>query len=988
MELWQDDELLDESLSVDNILDEYTIAIEEKPDQAEEINRLLASLSELHETGEAEEMPQLFDEREERVQEPPLFEEQAPTAEPSALSAMAEEAKGVFARLNAEDYERLLAEEEAAAARDAEVEIDPRFNIGGRHRRSSMVFDGREVDMSVDPEYKQPDQGFAVPSVYAVDTNGEYFVEEPTGLAGLFRRRKRSTGQISEEKPAEDWRLSPEQRAAAEKYAAARRRRNQRMAETVPAVESEEEADLLPVSPAAEENAEEAADAAPAPAVIEENEQTEDVSPIRAEAEEEAEAPAAVAVEEQEEARSDDELFELERLLNELSAPAVEEEAAVPEADEEAASEEESVSEEVPECKEETPPIVPVSRPVQEEEVPDTEDEDEDNARSFRDYSEDDHYAEDEDYEEGSEPEDDGSFPASFKEYLTTELTAMLLRLRGGLGKGSTVTIEDKDEDLGPEMNAKPASAYYGSFIRSLRLRFRIALGLVVIMAWLSLRLPVPGMLKDLRVSSAMLLACQLNVMLLSLDVLTGAVTNLSQRRFGADALVLLSCLVTCIDAAFAAKGLGGAPHVPLCVLSSLSLLGLLFSTLLHARGMRKALRVPGIAKRIYTITGETEVRGRDVTLLKSVRPYTGFVRRCEEAAPDETLFNKMSPFIVAVALFFALIVAVAKKHTSEFVYIFSAILAPAVPFSALLAFTLPYFVGSNRIFDSGAAIAGWSGLCDIGASKNLIVTDRDLFPDGSVELECTRIFSDESSEKVIAYAGTMLTAAGSSISSCFGELMQRSNCRMRRVEDFEYLSGGGMKGIIDGDHVLCGSTDLMRLMNVRVPHRFVNKCSVLLAINGVLYGIFNMKYTAQPQVKYALTGLMRSSRHPIFAIRDFNVTPDMIHSTFDVATDGYDFPPYVDRFDISEAAPSADSKVAAVVCREGLGPLTHMADTGRSMYLAVRINLLITVLSVVFALLTVFIKLLSAGTVGVGFLLVFMLLWALPVAVISIFMH
>ena len=176
-----------------------------------------------------------------------------------------------------------------------------------------------------------------------------------------------------------------------------------------------------------------------------------------------------------------------------------------------------------------------------------------------------------------------------------------------------------------------------------------------------------------------------------------------------------------------------------------------------------------------------------------------------------------------------------------------------------------------------------------------------------------------------------------------------------------------------------------MRLMNVRVPYRLVGKTSVLLAIDGVLYGIFNVKYTPLPQVRQALINLIRSDRHPIFAIRDFNINPEMLAKTFDIATDGYDFPPYVERFKISAAAPGEDSKIAAVVCREGLGPLTHVSDTGRKMYLAVRANLAVTLASSLLGLLLVFIKLISTGTVSPVFLLVYMLLSAVPVAVISV---
>lgn len=601
-------------------------------------------------------------------------------------------------------------------------------------------------------------------------------------------------------------------------------------------------------------------------------------------------------------------------------------------------------------------------------------------------------YAPSRDYDTALEDDDrlpDASFP-SFKEYLVSLVSNLLFRLRGFAGSDSTATMSDSDEELGPELTPAAASRYYGAFVHSLRLRFRISLVLLLLMTYISLGLPVPGMLKSVHVASAMCLAMQLTVMLLSLDVVTGAIQNAVHRRLGADVMAVLACLLTSVDALGVAMDGFGSAHMPLCAISSQSLCGVLLSALLSARGLRKALRVPAIGKRAYTVTGEVGVKGRgdgEITLLKSARPPRGFVRRTEEAPPDETAFVHFSPLLLIGALLLALLAAGITKRLNDVLYIFTAVLSPAVPVTALLGFALPFCVGSMRIFSSGAAIAGWSGLCDIGQSRNLIVTDRDLFPEGSVELDSIRIFADESSDKVISYAGTMIVASGSSISGCFGELMEKHGCELRHVENFEYLAGGGMRGVIDGEVVLCGSSDLMRLMNVRIPFRLVEKTTVLLAIDGILYGIFNMKYTPQPQVRKALVSLMRSNRHPVFAIRDFNVTPEMLSRSFDLATDGYDFPPYVDRFAISEAAPTENSKVAAVVCREGLGPLTHMADTGRSMYVTVRINILLSLLSAVIGVLAVFVKLLSAG-VGVGFLLAFMLAWALPVAALSLFLR
>ena len=631
------------------------------------------------------------------------------------------------------------------------------------------------------------------------------------------------------------------------------------------------------------------------------------------------------------------------------------------------------------------------------ETLPYEEAEEDSYSQGFRDHSASNaDYALDDDYYYGDdssskrsgfqEDEFDGTEDLpSFREYLASLFATAFLRIRGTNRSVTTSTMNDSEEDLGPELTPASACRYYGSFMRSQKLRLRIGAGLELLLCYISLGLPVPGMLQALPVKAAACCAIQFAIMLLALDVVTTAVLDAFRLKFGAYFLALFSCLVTTADGLIVALSESAALHTPLCAVSSLSLLGILLSSSLSTKGIRKALRVPAIGKNFYSVTGETKLRKDELTLLKSQRPAKGFVRRIEEAAPDETLFIKAGPVLIIFALILSIVLTALKKSVSDFVFIFSAVLSLSAPFCALMAFALPFFIGSMRIFRSGAAIAGWSGLCDIGASRNIIVTDWDLFPESSIEMDTVRIFSDESTEKVIAYAGTLVSASGSSIAASFVKLMDENGCAMRKVDNFEFLSGGGLKGIIEGHVVLCGSMELMRLMNVRIPYRLTDKTSVLLAIDGILYGIFTLKYTPLPQVRRALVELVRSGRHPVFALRDFNVNPEMLHNTFDIATDGYDFPPYTERFAMSEPS-HKDSKIAAVICNEGLGPLTQVADVGRSMYLATRINLLLAVISAVLGPILVFVKLLTAGSVTIGFLLLFMLAWTIPTLITSLY--
>ena len=577
--------------------------------------------------------------------------------------------------------------------------------------------------------------------------------------------------------------------------------------------------------------------------------------------------------------------------------------------------------------------------------------------------------------------------PPSFKEYLLSILASVWLKLRGTVRGRTAETMNDIEEDLGDELSPAEASKYYGSFLRSMKYRLRVSGFVLALLLYISLEMPVPGMMRSLEVSAAFCFGLQAVILLLALDVVTNGLTNALRLHFGADSLVLVSCLFTGIDALIVALTETSAPHMPLCAISSAAVVGLLLSSYLSARGLRKATRVPAIGKHFFAVTGENTLEKDQITLLKSLRSVRGFVRRTEEAGPDETLYTKLSPILFVVALLLALVVTVVKKSYPEFIYILSAQLVLTVPFGAMLSFSLPFFLGSTRIFKFGAAIAGWSGLCDIGTSKNLIVTDRDLFPESAVSIDSVRIFADEDAQKVISYAGSMMQASGCCAAGCFGELMRETDSPARTIDGFEVMPGGGMKGVIEGHIVLCGSTDLMRLMNVRIPFRLTDKTTVLLAIDGILYGIFSLKYEGQPQIRRALSDLVRTAHPPVFAVRDFNVNPEMLHNTFDLATDGYDFPPYVERFRLSEPSEDAkDERITAILCNEGLAPLTSVADIGRSMYLATNINLVLNLFASVLGVALVFVRFLATGANPLSHLFLYMAFCTLPVLLVSFF--
>ncbi len=543
----------------------------------------------------------------------------------------------------------------------------------------------------------------------------------------------------------------------------------------------------------------------------------------------------------------------------------------------------------------------------------------------------------------------------------------------------------EEAEDLGEELPPDIAAKFYEKKVAGIRLRMRISFVLSIIMTYISLGLPVFGAMRATAVSAAVCLIMLLTVMMLGLDIMTSGIIALVNRKPNANSLIALSCLLSVIDGFIIASG-ATKNGLPFCAVSALTVAFSLMGSMLSCRSNRITLRAAASARKPYTVTAETSLTGDGITLLKSRHSTAGFVRRVEESGPDEIVFSTMSPYILAAALVLSLIAALIAKNFSGFMHIFSGMVAAAVPVSILLTFPLPFFVSSKIMIHSGSSIAGWSGLYDIGKSKHIIITDNDLFPKSNVTIEKVRILDGKNPEEVISYAGSMLVSSGSALAPAFTELMTKGNGSILDIDQISCHESGGLVALINGEEVYCGSSGFMQLMGVRLPNKLALKDCVYVAAGKVLCGIFEMRYTARRDVKEALASIFRTDRHPIFAVRDFNVTPQMISRKFDIPTDGFDFPAFTERYEISAAKPSDISKPAAIVSHEGLGALVQLADRGRLLYNVIRVSVLLSIICAVLGMIIMFIKM-SAATATVAGLLIYMLIWLIPEIALCFFL-
>ena len=552
--------------------------------------------------------------------------------------------------------------------------------------------------------------------------------------------------------------------------------------------------------------------------------------------------------------------------------------------------------------------------------------------------------------------------PKSFRESVAVPVISALAFIAMKI-KQSQVTLGEtsyESEDLGEEMQPDKAARFYDKHIAGLRLRTRIAFVLCVLMAYISYGLPVPGALADVGVKSAVCLIMMISVMFCGLDIITTGIMSIVRFKLHASALIVVSCLLCMIDAFLSAASVS-EKVVPFCVIPALTIAFTLLGSVMNARSNKIILNTAAASKHPYVVTAESELSGGDITLVKGRKPIDGIVRRTEEDGPDESVFGVLTPYFVVAALVLSIIAAVISKSFSSFAHILSGIFVCAAPIAMLLTFPLPFFISIKSLIRSGSTIAGWSGLYDIGKAKHLIVTDSDLFPKGCVKISRTRVFAGMEPERIISFAGSIISASGSAMVHPFTELMRKAGGGLMPVEAFSVHESGGLTAMIDGEDVYCGNAAFMRLMGVILPEKYVLNNGVYIAVAGVICGVFEMEYIASDAVKSALEELVGSDRHAIFAVRDFNITPSMLSVKFDMPTDGFDFPPYPERYAISGAEPSEASKPAALISREGLSALVSLADHGKMLFSRIRLSVMLSVVSAVIGMLVMFILSLSA---------------------------
>lgn len=558
-------------------------------------------------------------------------------------------------------------------------------------------------------------------------------------------------------------------------------------------------------------------------------------------------------------------------------------------------------------------------------------------------------------------------------------------------GRKHRFTVEETPEesnepDVEPEEEAKRIVEALG---RS-RLRLIIAAVVTVLLAIVSfapnIGLSMPEFATYIERPFMYIFICvllQLGVMALCFETTAIGIRDLVTLKPNMESVVVFANITSILHLFFVAIKPEWGGYYGYSMLGALSMLISSYYLRRLELAKLKSCRAAAGMSRPYIVAAEPELYDDEIALIKyRAQKPLHFVSRLNAPDLNRRVWRIAAPIMMLGSVALAAVASFGSGAGERFVWCIAAISAASAPLSLLMPYCLAFAKAARSLYSLGEAITGWSAAEALSSADSIVVSDSDVFPPGHIALNGLKVYRGYPKDKVIAYAASLIGASGAAIARPFAE--QHSNQTsepLPKVNLFKFYENGGIGGEIEGQTVLAGTATFMMRNGISIPKDVGGKTTVFIAVNLEIVGVFAVSYNASPAVRRGLSMLMRQNVTPVFATRDFNISPAMIETRFGLSTDTIDFPKEAERLALSDPDRLFVGRTSAVISREGLKHYAECVVCARNLRRAVRLSTALTLASAIIGVLVMFYLCFtgSMSTASPLNLLLYTALWLIP---------
>ncbi len=349
------------------------------------------------------------------------------------------------------------------------------------------------------------------------------------------------------------------------------------------------------------------------------------------------------------------------------------------------------------------------------------------------------------------------------------------------------------------------------------------------------------------------------------------------------------------------------------------------------------------------TINGNTsfEMRAEKVgedTLLAQIIEMVNQASRSR--APIQKLADVVAKYFVQIVVGVAIItftVWAVWGPEPAYVYAFVnaiAVLIIACPCALGLATPMSIMVGSGRMAQAGVLVKDARAIEEMNKVNTLIIDKTGTITEGKPALKSFRSFGELSDTDILRIAASVDASSEHPVAEAIVRSAKEKGIRLQKTEQFEAITGKGVKGIIDGKNVGLGNSRLTDDFDATLTEeqqeivkdwQLTGQTVMFLIIGNRVEGIVSVADT----IKESSAGAIRELQE--MGVKVFMLTGDNKYTAKAVAEelklDGYeaDCLPE-DKFDKVKELQSQGQKVAMAGDGINDAPALEQADVGIAM--------------------------------------------------------
>ncbi|MCR5484239.1 MAG: hypothetical protein K6F09_01475 [Clostridiales bacterium] len=254
---------------------------------------------------------------------------------------------------------------------------------------------------------------------------------------------------------------------------------------------------------------------------------------------------------------------------------------------------------------------------------------------------------------------------------------------------------------------------------------------------------------------------------------------------------------------------------------------------------------------------------------------------------------EKVAKLLIPAAAGISFIVAIIGWIKSDGVLMsaftsFVGALCISMPACASLAVTLPFFIESGKLTQSGGMIASPGAAAICSSANAVVINSADLYDGDHCKMFGFKDYKATNIKDILLYAAAMVIGSGGPLTTEFEKIIEHSNILLPPVKSLKYEEKLGLTAWIRGQRVLLGNRNLLINHSIETPpkgaeqkYTETGKRVLYMAIENRLAIMLVVGYAENESLRPYLRRLIEDGKNILVSVTDCNITEEFINEGF-----------------------------------------------------------------------------------------------------------